>query len=230
MAGNLVDILSTVSAALMTPLGSLAWSYLPAIRFVQHSWRWLFVLSLALSILGVDATSRFPGKIAWRLLACALLSICLASIIRRSNFSDPVAKLQVEVAERNGYRGYSEYAPIGIKGAGRDMDVREIHIQKWAAESRIFSVDAPYPGNLTLPLRNYRAWRAEVNGRAVEIRSDGDSGQAVIHMPEGHSEVRLDFTRTPDRTLGGALSVATAVLVLAVLSRRRQVPNHALHS
>ena len=89
-------------------------------------------------------------------------------------------------------------------------------------------MDAASPVRAAVRLLNYPAWRIRVNGLAVESESDEDSGQMIVPLPAGKSRVEIRFARTPDRTLGGALS-CTALLLLAGMAvfagvkRRREV-------
>src|SRR5262249_36123022 len=69
---------------------------------------------------------------------------------------------------------------------------------------------------LALRLLNYPAWRVEVNGRPVTPENAEGSDQMVLQVPAGTSQVHVQFVRTPDRTIGGAISIV-ALLVVAVL-------------
>jgi hypothetical protein len=63
---------------------------------------------------------------------------------------------------------------------------------------------------------NYRPWRATVNGVAVTPQTEVETGKMVISVPAGHSDVRIWFGHTPDRTLGPAVSLAGLVVFLLV--------------
>jgi hypothetical protein len=246
-------VLGVISVTLMAPVSSIAWHYLPKLWFVQFPWRWLFVLNVGLAIFVAAATARFPvGFVRW-LLISAILVILLKGIIERSNFPAPVAQLESAVSQGRGYQGRVEYLapgstsslPVlslpevaiadtdGSTAPGRTgkapdtlLDNTSIHIERWGPESRDFSVDFSRPTRLALRLRNYPAWRAAVNGSVVQTQSSEDSGQMIIQVPAGHSNVRLRFARTPDRVLGGVLSAAAAVLTLGLhLWQRRKDAN-----
>ncbi len=62
-----------------------------------------------------------------------------------------------------------------------------------------------------------------MNGKIEEAESHQDTGQMLFDLPEGHSRVRVRFTRTADRTLGAALTVLAAVVIAGLAWPWRQV-------
>jgi hypothetical protein len=81
---------------------------------------------------------------------------------------------------------------------------------------------------LALRLFNYPAWRVEVNGQPVANSTRAVTGQMLIPVQAGENRVQIMFTRTWDRTLGGFISVVTALLLaLFVALRRKRPPTNA---
>jgi hypothetical protein len=46
----------------------------------------------------------------------------------------------------------------------------------------------------------------------------------IVPVSAGESELRVDFTRTPDRVLGGWISIVSAVTSISLLFYRRNWP------
>jgi hypothetical protein len=46
----------------------------------------------------------------------------------------------------------------------------------------------------------------------------------IIPIPAGESELKIDFTRTTDRALGGWISIASLAASLTVLFWKRRTP------
>jgi 6-pyruvoyl-tetrahydropterin synthase-like protein len=92
-----------------------------------------------------------------------------------------------------------------------------IHISKWSAEQKIFTAAAPAPVTLALRLVGYPAWEARVDGVAADFDSQPVTAQLLLPLPAGAHRVEVRFRRTWDRTVGGAISALTAI-VLAVFT------------
>ncbi|KAA6458262.1 hypothetical protein DYQ86_20305 [Acidobacteria bacterium AB60] len=71
----------------------------------------------------------------------------------------------------------------------------------------------PQPGFLVLRLREYPAWRVQVNGDLVLNRPVRDDGLMAIPVPSGSSTVTVDWTTTPDVLFGRWISASALLLV-----------------
>jgi len=101
------------------------------------------------------------------------MMVLLRGIVQRSNFGAPIAQLQSAISQGKGYQGRVEYTPPGRTSSLPTLGVPEVaiadsgggigpgdvrvHIERWATESRVLSVDARRPVKLALRLRNYPA-------------------------------------------------------------------------
>jgi XTP/dITP diphosphohydrolase len=140
-----------------------------------------------------------------------------------------------------GYEGTDEYVPVGAdpyelnKEAPKiSLDPPEparIHVLKWEAEQKIFTVEVAKPTVLVLRLFNYPAWKAEVNGRRVPIQTRTVTGQMMINAAAGMNQLSLTFARTWDRTAGAIVSIIAILVVIAVLvwtgTRKRRGTFHS---
>jgi hypothetical protein len=154
--------------------------------------------------------------------------------------------LQAAIDDGTGFEGTDEYDPAGddrtdlpqkaprailLKAGTNSAKYQEsiVTIEKWSSEHRVIRVITPTAQSLAVRLLNYPAWRISVNGALVAAK-DGSATtkQMVIPVPAGESEVRIDFTRTWDRTLGGAISLASVAGCFAVFFRKRKSANSAV--
>ncbi len=222
-------LLAWASAAtlLMFSFSFLLWQYLPQLRFVQFSWRWLLCLNVALSLLVTMAWRRWLV----RLLVCLAMLAVLAFVWHRVqppwwDTAADIAEMQTDLQEGRGYEGIDEYVPIGADSSEINKDARrvtlegegraQIHVYQWGAESKYFTAEVSERSRLPLRLFNYPAWKVEVNGRLVEPETREVTGQMVIPVEAGENRVSITFTRTRDRTVGGIVS-AVSVLVCTLL-------------
>jgi hypothetical protein len=76
-------------------------------------------------------------------------------------------------------------------------------------------------------LLKYPAWRITINGAAVTASHSKGTAGMIVPVPAGESELRIDFTRTADRALGGWISTASLITSLSILFYRRRSPRIA---
>jgi hypothetical protein len=102
----------------------------------------------------------------------------------------------------------------------------EVAVDRWTPEDKIVNVDSAHPARLALRLLNYPAWQVEVNGSRIQPDRAEDSGQMILPVPAGQSRITIHFTRTPDRTIGGILSLLSLLTSAALLTSIRQARRH----
>jgi hypothetical protein len=216
------------------------WEYLPELRYLQLPWRCLLCMNVAV-VLFVTMASRH-----WmvRILICLSMLAVLAFVWHRvqAPWWETAADFGQMLGNQRsgaGYEGTDEYVPVGADPYEIKQDaprvalddgetpdqIQRIRVERWDAESKLFTTDIDRSGQLVLRLFNYPAWRVEVNGREVSTATRDVTGQMLIPVQAGENRVQITFIRTSDRTVGGIVS-ALAVLtlgVLAVVARRRTV-------
>ena len=228
-------VLGAAAVALMFPASAPAWRWLPKLRFMQFPWRWLLALDIVFTFFFALATARTKWKRAWW-LAMGLALAALGSTLVRDAWwdSDDVPDNLAAIQSGAGYEGTDEYAPQGCDRTdlpadaphasiedGRPAGLR-LHVEEWGPESRAVALDTPRAVTLALKMVNYPAWRVEANGQPAAIESRPQTAQILLALPAGSSRITAHFMRTPDRIIGGAISVATALLLSGLLLTRRR--------
>jgi 6-pyruvoyl-tetrahydropterin synthase-like protein len=99
------------------------------------------------------------------------------------------------------------------------MNDQNAHIDRWTAETKVFSSKTNQPVALALRLLNYPAWEIEVDRTVVRGDSLPDTGQLWVPDPAGEHPVDVFFQRTWDRTAGSAISILSALLLLGFSAR-----------
>jgi len=173
--------------------------------------------------------------------AFAALAVC-GWLLQKGTWwdADGVADLHEAILDRGtGYEGTDEYTPRDSDNSDLDKRAKRvtellpdheqrrlqapaIAINAWYAEHKEFTVTISRPATLILRLLNYPAWRVERDSDTIAARSSPGTGQILIDVPPGTSEIRLNFIRTRDRTWGGVLSAIALVVwfVLWIYTRR----------
>ncbi len=221
--------LLAASAVLTLRVSSPAWRFLPELHFVQFPWRWLLALNIVLPLLIGAVATRRRAALVW--VACLLV---LAGCAVRLGYhawwdSDGVRDMQRAIlVQGKGYFGADEY---GVRGSDHyDLDLRaarvtvlpvegvvpkaQVRVERWRSERKVFTVRSEQPSTVVLRLMTYPAWRVSVDGKAASAEARPNTMEMAIHVPAGISRVEVRFTRTPDRTLGGAISITAAMLWL----------------
>src|SRR5215470_12587209 len=181
---------------LMVPATAPFWQYLPKLRYVQLPWRWLLCLNVAFAML---VTVAFRRWVARAMICCAMLAV-LWIVWHRvqqpwwDNAAD-IQELHDFIEDGAGYEGVDEYVPVGADASDVNQNAPlvttvsgragKVNIQKWVAETKVFTTESSRPEELRLRLFNYPAWRASVNGEGVVTFSQPHTGELLIPVPAG---------------------------------------------
>ena len=228
-------LLAGLATLLMLRFTSPLWAVLPKLRFVQFPWRWMSLLAVVFAVFVGSAMGRRRWGWAWAVITFALIGGTAVVLVQRGWWdTQDIPALRAAIANGEGYDGTDEYDPAGDdhtnlptkspKAIVMDTDsipgpnsIPKIRVERWSPEDKEIAVSSREPFFLGLRLLNYPAWRAEVNGSAVTPRSGDDYNQMIVPVPAGESHVSVRFVRTWDRTLGGGLSLLSALAALGLL-------------
>jgi hypothetical protein len=198
-------------------------------------------MNVAFALLVTMAWGRWTVRVLISLVILAVLAFAWHRIQApwwetTADFDDMLASQRSGA----GYEGTDEYVPVGgdpyeikqdaprvaLDDGGTADQLRQIWIERWTAESKLFTVEVSQPGQLVLRLFNYPAWHVEVNGQVVATATRNVTGQMLIPVQAGENRVQIMFTRTWDRAAGGIISGITAVLLggFVAFRRRRSTP------
>ncbi len=212
---------------LMSSFTLFFWEHLPKLRFVQMPWRWLLCLNVAFAILGIMGVRR----LVTRLVVCLTLAFVVFFVWHRIqtpwwDSADDVAEMRDNLSQGIGYEGTDEYVSAGADPYEIKKDAPKIdwlghgkfrvEEKLWTPELKRFSVNSDEPGDLVMRLFNFPAWRVKVNGRVVSARTTEETGQMVIPVGPGESDVAITLVRTWDRTAGAAITILALIITIAL--------------
>jgi len=233
-----VAIWAGASALLMLGVSDVFWEHLPKLKFVQIPWRWLVPFNVVFAIVVAAAVRRNFGRVfVVALIAVGMFALSYRVLSPWWDTARDVAEMQQGVVSGRGYEGTDEYVPRGADPYEIKVDAPRVEVlspaggtvkvERWQAEFRAFTVDVTQPSELALRLFNYPAWSVQVNGQTVQAGTREVTGQMMISIPAGTSQVEIHFRRTRDRTVGAVVSLAFAFIMmfLAVRNKRRGAVN-----
>ena len=232
-------LLGAVATFLTLHWSSFFWASLPKLRFVQFPWRWISLLALLSACFLAFVIERRHGWIWFAVLL--LLTLPLAQFLTVNTWWDPdeMATQRDGIDSEHGFDGTDEYDPVGddhldlplgaplAKALPADSAEAappqvEIHVDRWTTEHKLIRVNAQSDARIALRVLNYPAWLVEVNGRPIHPERMDDVNQMVVPVGTGASEIRVTFTRTPDRKIGNAVSVFSALVFAFLFWRGRR--------
>jgi hypothetical protein len=238
----LISVWGAASGFLMVSASNPLWQYLPKFRFVQLPFRWLLCMNAALALLLVMAAKRWSTRllVSGVLLATLLIAgYCFQPPWWES--SADIREMSDAIADGTGYEGTDEYVPAGADPYELNQKLPRVaddggapvqsEIIEWRPNQKHFIVHAPQPQRLELRVFNYPAWRVLVNGQPVQAQSSSVTEQMIIPVPEGTSDVRIQFARTTDRVIGDGISIVSLmVLAAAWISTKRRTLDGVRHA
>jgi hypothetical protein len=240
----LVAVLALSAIILMFPVTNILWRFLPELRFVQFPWRWMSIIALC-ALIFTAAASRGSLRWVWLLFAASMIAGSAHYVVKHAWWdTEDMPTLEAGLEDGTGFEGTDEYDPAGDtrsnlpqkeprayilrRGSGAlAQNESRVVVEKWNAEHRAVRVVSKNPANVVLRVLNYPAWRATVNGAAVTPSHAKETAEMIVPVPAGESRVRIDFTRTRDRTLGGCISTASLIASLSILFYKRRPPQIA---
>ncbi|HEV2399156.1 MAG TPA: 6-pyruvoyl-tetrahydropterin synthase-related protein [Candidatus Sulfotelmatobacter sp.] len=230
---NTLAIWAAACSVLMFPISLVLWEVLPKLQFMQFPWRWLLCLSVIFAIFVTVALRQWWAR-ALVFAVSVLLIVAAWHQVQApwwDNASD-LREMQDNMSDRIGYEGTDEYTPVGADPSVIDKDARNvtvngpakaaIHVQRWDAETKLFTADLSAPDRLNLKLFPYPAWKVTVNGHEVKTALRSGSGQMLVPVAAGMNRIEIRFTRTWDRTAGGWISVLTLLGIAGWIFIARQ--------
>ena len=210
------------------------WELLPELRFVQLPWRWLLCLNVPLA-LAVTAVIRRWWIRSVLYAAMIGLLLFLSSHVQQTWWDQAadLSEMHDTIEDGTGYEGTDEYVPAGadpydlnknaplVGVVGRDS--AHLRILDWRPYLKRFTAEVSRPERLRLRLFNYPAWQVEVNGVPIVAKSQPHTGEILVPVETGISEIRVKFIQTRDRFWSGFISLMTLLSVIGwVFYRRRQ--------
>jgi hypothetical protein len=236
-------VIAATATFLMLPISGIFWSIVPKLRFVQFPWRWMSILAIPFACFAAMSTAqkRAPAYRAAMVAGLAAILAITATLMVRHTWWDAedIPVLQEAIDNDQGFEGVDEYDPVSddhsslpekspryrllrAPGSPGGVPQARVHVEHWSAEKREMRITAREPLRLSLRLLNYPAWQVEVNDAAVIPQQAGETSEIVVPLAAGTSHVVVQFTRTRDRTIGGAITIACIfITILLFVTGRR---------
>jgi hypothetical protein len=229
-------ILSAGVAFLLTPLSVPLWNHAPQALFLQFPWRLLAVLAPVCALALSTVMSRFELKFTPTAIAAVMLVAALTypayhafrqpcdpedtaparlALFHSSAGTDPTDEYTPKTADNDALKPnnppyWLAALPTDPPPATAQSGLGPMHL----------SVTAPRTEDLVLNLRDYPAWRINLNGAPAPTRAPRADGLIAIPIPAGAATIDIRYAHTLDQTLGDATSLLGILLLLFTLRAR----------
>src|SRR3981081_183909 len=223
--------LAAVSSFMMLPVSKVFWQHLPALRFVQFPWRWLFPLALTVSLLTAAVFTSLHRKWPiWLAVGCALFVLDGRIVLTKPPFhTRAITYLDSAIRSATGYEGLPEYAPVGshraevtkdqppvaVLGQQSTISTR-LRVEEWLPERKLISLDSREPVDLDFKLFAYPTWHATLNKADTNILTNPDTGQIRLHVPAGPNSIAITWRSSWDVTAGVILSLLAFMILVSL--------------
>jgi uncharacterized membrane protein len=220
-------------------ISTFVWESIPFFKYIQFAHRWLnittfavvFSSSVMFRVLRNIYKTEKERKVIIAVTILILSPICVISFLwdyRYIRFApiveeqelipvktpnwyivDLPAFVDIDTVDRN---DNSEEKVIITRGEGK------VELSKWGSAERVIEVVASKPLTLRIRTFNFPGWKAYVDGKLTEIRTEEGAGAMLIDIPGGRHTLMLKFEDTPIRYYSKIISlVSLLIMVFLVL-------------
>ncbi|MEI6437704.1 MAG: 6-pyruvoyl-tetrahydropterin synthase-related protein [Candidatus Omnitrophota bacterium] len=228
-------VLLIVAAFFTTGASSFYWEHIPKLPYVQFPWRFLLLITLALSFLSGGVVWLFTGisrRIAL-VCVCALLIGFNMAYCRPSRFI-PVdqARSSAAFVEQLTPRETTGFLPMWVRNEAIAPYAQKLQVIQGEAQvtdqggrslDRLFHVSAAQPAALCFYSYYFPGWEVFVNGVATEIHPENPFGLIIFAVPAGDLSVRVRFGTTPVRQWGEGISLVMLGFIIFLLFFRKKI-------
>ena len=226
-------LIAAAATALMIPISSPLWRFLPELKYLQFPWRWMLVLAVPFAyFLAAAMRGRFGW--VWGVLFLVTAGSTGTMHVKHTWWdADDIPTLQEAIEQGQGYEGVDEYDTVGddrtdlpqnapraqilpVTRTQRFPETR-LHEERWTAEEKVLTVTLREEAWLKMRLLNYPAWRVKIDGRGIRPAASEETVATVLPLSPGTHRIEVKFGRTTDRTAGIVVSGLALFAVLVLL-------------
>jgi hypothetical protein len=97
-------------------------------------------------------------------------------------------------------------------------------VVSWRSAERVLDVNADEPLVVRFRTFNFPGWTAFLDEKGCDIKTEAGTGAILLDVPGGRHRIRLVFRDTPVRLAGKLISLATAIVLIVILSAKYPRP------
>ena len=230
-----LGVLLLLTIFMATPLSRPLWNLIHPLQETQFPWRWLAITSMVCPILlalAIPYWARLANckKRPVVMIGLGTVAISLAfsagHIVREARWLTP-AQFEQTLSTIPGSASVYQWLPVWVHdplpnmAAAVDAGERQLTINSWAPEKRIFHINAGAATDARVQTFFYPHWQATAEGRALAIHPD-QNGAIMIALPKEAATITLAFQEPKRVKYAAGLTLVGWVLIGGLLLKRRR--------
>jgi hypothetical protein len=93
----------------------------------------------------------------------------------------------------------------------------QVSVEEWKPQHRMIKVELNQPDQLLIRTFYFPGWTATIDGNPTTVNLDEELGCIVLEVPTGTHIITLDYLDTPPRKLGNCITIASFVVLIAMV-------------
>lgn len=206
------------------------WEAITPLSYLQFPWRWLAVaaFSFALAGGGVVLLFRKHVVVAGTLIFVAIVSNLTFfhediwySISDKEQFSDKRWGEQQASALGDYWPVFAKAVPGSPAPQNALLDGEPIGEELGKnTNSALYKLSLEQGSEVQFPIAYFPGWIAKVGNKSEKVYPSGDLGLATVRLPQGESQVTLNFVNTKVRIVGNLVSILSIALFGFFLAKK----------
>jgi uncharacterized membrane protein len=225
-------------------ISTFVWETVPFFKYIQFAHRWLnittfavvFSASIIFRVLRNIYKTEKERKVIIAVTILILSPICVISFLQDYRYIrfapivdeqelipgkppnwyivDLPAFVDIDTVDRN---DNSKEKVIIMRGEGK------VELSKWGSAQRVIEVVASKPLVLRIRTFNFPGWKAYVDGKQTEIRTEEGAGAMLIDIPVGNHTLVIKFKDTAIRYYSKIISLLSfiTIVVVSIFSKKK---------
>lgn len=222
---------TVLSAFLTNRRSAFIWELIPFLALAQYPLRLIFFIDFFLILFIAWSLKTIRGRISTFVWGIFLIGVAAASIYKNAgyfkskyNYNYTEAFVSEKYLRWDSSRLADEYVPKSSTVPASEDEVFNGSIKSEkrvvgrvlqnSSQSVVFSVNNNFENNkIIFPVAYFPGWKLYANSREIKITPATKFYLIAAHFAKGDYLVRVEFTDTPARTAGNAVSLLSLSLL-----------------
>ena len=224
---KLFSILILVQIFLLFPVSVVVWKNLPLLKSIDFPWRILGPLTIAIPLLINYVHLKKYLRYTLYLIAITSFIIAVPTFRPKDLVKLPESAYATNQATATSNNEYiSKWMPQAPQSQATQKlttingKVGEIDIIKESSLSREIKIYTQTPATIEYALMYAPGWQATINSELTPISYE-QNGLVRLNVPEGESQIKIEYKGTNTTKLSNVVSISTLVVMIIFLVTKR---------